>query len=108
MEDYEKHPGKKVPNEAIVGRHTVAFPVGDRRYVVDPGNGEIYGFNNFKVVEQEDFVMKDKTQVKSLVDAIYSKAGEETYESFLKKKKMKDPSSEEEVYNSEDDVSSFP
>eukprot|EP01043_Picozoa_sp_COSAG02_P107487 COSAG02_NODE_43505_length_374_cov_0.669091_2_plen_66_part_01 len=37
--------------------------------MLDPGNGEIYGFNNFKVVEQEDFVMKDKKQVKSLVDA---------------------------------------
>eukprot|EP01051_Picozoa_sp_SAG22_P008049 SAG22_NODE_593_length_8808_cov_21.674590_7_plen_99_part_00 len=43
--------------------------------MLDPGNGEIYGFNLFArgggpdLVEQDDFVMKDKKQVKSLVDA---------------------------------------
>eukprot|EP01051_Picozoa_sp_SAG22_P025346 SAG22_NODE_7465_length_736_cov_6.204082_2_plen_143_part_00 len=106
--EYEKHPGKEVPREAIVGKKLIAFVVGDRKYsVAEDGDGEIYGLNGFKVVEQEDFVMKDKTQVKSLVDASkhsLSEAGQETIKSFLEKKKMKDPSSEEEVYNSEDDT----
>eukprot|EP01051_Picozoa_sp_SAG22_P000700 SAG22_NODE_21_length_31784_cov_15.522897_9_plen_79_part_00 len=76
-------------------------------YCVDEG-GEIYGLTEmYRTVEQDDYVMKDKKQLKSLKDSIASKAGEEVIQSFLKKK-QKDPSSEEEVYNSEDDVSSFP
>eukprot|EP01051_Picozoa_sp_SAG22_P015668 SAG22_NODE_2082_length_3036_cov_40.046646_5_plen_79_part_00 len=75
-------------------------------YCVDEG-GEIYGVTEmYETVEQDDYVMKDKKQLKSLLDSIASKAGEEVIQPFLKKK-QKDPSSEEEVYNSEDDVSSF-